>query len=826
MTEFIQGWLNEKESNKYPLHDFATCTTSVGVELPQDIFTDCFIIVPNIYGDDATVSLASIAITAGLASLAFSVWSGGIEYPIAIVNTLKPCNVGQYYNITPISEGVSGWVTFGAGVNELVFNGRFDTQDSGKLIQRVYDLYDTLPAQYIGKENVPPLTGLVNLRAGQNLEIVGADRVINGEETRCIVIRLSEDLDYAALAEFAGPCGKRPENDTCDNHPILSINGVEPDCAGNITLELSGCDAYLSSGESRIDIVSPLDMQLICKDKYLPTINGCLPDESVEDCIALIPDIPETESSIEIPEEESSEESLGYDCSEVEGMSSSGDDVLIDFSTAAGTSFFTRFGPVSETWGYASCSLLYSGTSQYSYAVSDCLTNAKNRFFRTIVSTANPNSEAYVILGLRKFGAFEKFFSVGIDFTNSKYFIKYFKGSRSVTLLSTTASTPLPTVDDDGNPYYYDIVVAVDEIENGVTLYLWTTYSTDKTELFNDNLGTAKLTLPILDTARYPFIDGLSGVGAFTGTSDFVTFDQFKVQWFDVSRVDLGLPADITCVDLSTNIVFDYDASLARELEFGTLAPAINDPLTENWKDAQGGEDLEISSQESSCWTSEPDSLEFPSSTLQYGVIPAHMIFGNSAFSFEAWFNSGTGIGTLVSVGGMGEANSFFAIALNANCNLAEVAGTISLCFGSNSPPTGENEILRVALNYWKNIFGGVGNINVMPAGLISAGTGINYDSTLTGLYGSWVHLVCTYDGTTPASGIVLYINGEVQSATSTIGGSSALALPQSDWLVGKPSTTYENIFDGYINTLRLYNVVLSADSVAELYARKVNYFQ
>jgi hypothetical protein len=152
------------------------------------------------------------------------------------------------------------------------------------------------------------------LLGGQNIEITYEKRNIEGTVKDCIVFGLAKSNLPDLYATFAGPCGNRPESNTCDRQPIRRINDVDPDLYGIITLIvddssgiITGSTEIVSSELVGVQLDTPVSFDDICtKTAAFPTTYDdlCYPQTHPE------------------PQPHTSSSAVGYSSSAV-GMSSS-----------------------------------------------------------------------------------------------------------------------------------------------------------------------------------------------------------------------------------------------------------------------------------------------------------------------------------------------------------------------------------------------------------------------------------------------------------------------------------------------------------------------
>ena len=252
MAIVLTDWLNANEGRNYPLHDEATRTDVDGKTLPNDVLVDASIRIPRSAGE--VVYVSSVGITPALFSLTFLAGPtsafcpgslSGVGFtPLAVLTLSRPITRFKNYALTPLLDGVGGWVSLGAAANELShLSLRFDDPIQTQLLDRVVYSYGDLPVGSIGKAgSTVKLTGLVKLlgTAGA-IRTFKTTRVIGGITRDVVAVGI--DLGEAAvtqLQDLAGACGGRPQVGTCLKDPIESIQGVTPDVNGNIELEFKG----------------------------------------------------------------------------------------------------------------------------------------------------------------------------------------------------------------------------------------------------------------------------------------------------------------------------------------------------------------------------------------------------------------------------------------------------------------------------------------------------------------------------------------------------------------------------------------------------------
>jgi len=310
-----QNWYNLQETRRYPLDDISTGVDDAGAPIRDSIIVDCQLRFPSNLGNYAFVS--AITISPGIVTVLFSAAAtiDDIENftPIAAISLPKPIQKNSNYNITPLAPGVAGWIAFGAGTDEL-FTGKYSTPKQTLLQPRSGRPYRPLPIPTIGKLSLATaLSNIITLEGASPVVANYRRLVVDDEDVDAIVFELQgETQDANPLKDLLGPCGKRPESGTCDKPAIQTINGVSPDCAGNIVIEFDGFTGLPFADCGGIDILTAISLQETCDSTKPPRqySNLCAPTSAGSDFwpnpLDQIPPapLPEIYSSISLPAEE------------------------------------------------------------------------------------------------------------------------------------------------------------------------------------------------------------------------------------------------------------------------------------------------------------------------------------------------------------------------------------------------------------------------------------------------------------------------------------------------------------------------------------------
>lgn len=349
MTLRNQAFYNRNEGRPYPVSDEATGLDDTGARVPSDLVVDLNVSFPRVAAQRAYIS--ALTVTEHLVSLVLLGTSGpsspASTVPLASIDLPQPVVPYRSYPFRTIYPETVGWVVFGAGVvspNVRDYAGRFTTPAQTILLPSTTHARLAFPITDIAKlHHHEPLTGLVRLASGNDIEVIRACREVpanppttgkvlcNTLDTQArdvIVFRLKESTPAGQPQRnvydiYSGPCAGRPESFTCgDPEPIEFIGVVPPDCCGNIDLVFRGCaipsavtqasvvvDEVITETVTAcgviIDCSLGLDEVCVTPDR-LPTATGRLPNEYDDLCESA------SSVSITLPPEEP-EESFNLD---------------------------------------------------------------------------------------------------------------------------------------------------------------------------------------------------------------------------------------------------------------------------------------------------------------------------------------------------------------------------------------------------------------------------------------------------------------------------------------------------------------------------------
>lgn len=299
-----QAWYNLNSTREYPLDDSATALSDAGDHLPQQFLADLHVRFPNTLGKYLFVSSATVNSRLTTFTLlaanrvdtdraAVGPKLGDFSPIAAFAQPTVDIFPYRMYPLEGLADGVGGWVAFGAGLADLDYTGKFSEPEQTLITPRCARGYTPFPVESIGKQNRESvLQGLIRVLAGSHLIVEAGIREIDGKERTALILRLNDvDNDGAVFRKFIGPCGGRPESQTCLRPGIERINGVVPDCQGNIEIDFTGpcLQTYPALIDSQpaggIFLDSCIDIETACVNaKHLPNDDGRLPNDYLDLC--------------------------------------------------------------------------------------------------------------------------------------------------------------------------------------------------------------------------------------------------------------------------------------------------------------------------------------------------------------------------------------------------------------------------------------------------------------------------------------------------------------------------------------------------------------
>jgi hypothetical protein len=285
-----QNFYSLQSTRRYPLDDLSTGTDDRGVRLRDNILADLHIRFPVTLGNYVYVS--GISVTKRLVTVTFLAATSqdtAAEFtPLAAITLVKPVIENRQYLLEALYPGVGGWVVFGSGISED-FTGRFSAPTQSLVLAKCARPYRPLPIPSIGKLfRDTALTGIINIKAGADLEIGKKTVSIDGSDRDALVVRLTGAISNRnPLQAYVSPCFPQPESENCLKPGVEYINTVQPDCNGNITIQFTDSDVAPYRDCGGLAVEHTAELAEVCAASDVP-FDGpryrdlCLTDSSSE----------------------------------------------------------------------------------------------------------------------------------------------------------------------------------------------------------------------------------------------------------------------------------------------------------------------------------------------------------------------------------------------------------------------------------------------------------------------------------------------------------------------------------------------------------------
>ena len=290
------NWYNLNSTRKYPLDDGCTGIDNAGKVFPATAIVDLNVSLKKSLG--LGVMISSVSANANLVSVTFLAINHPIKpslydsappalyfSPLCLVTVKKPVRLGVPYRLSPLVDGVAGWIVFGEGVNRTI-NSRFSTPIQSAIAPKACRYYNDFPVTSVGKlGSAEKLTGLVRLQEGRDISITKETRFIQGENKEVIVFALRENAENNVLRLYTGTCGGRPESNSCGRVSVEYLNTVQPNCDGNIDITFPEPFVVAEGGSGRLSLDYPVGLNDACtKADRLPDSSGRLPGQYDDLC--------------------------------------------------------------------------------------------------------------------------------------------------------------------------------------------------------------------------------------------------------------------------------------------------------------------------------------------------------------------------------------------------------------------------------------------------------------------------------------------------------------------------------------------------------------
>jgi hypothetical protein len=273
------SWYDDNGTRNYPLGDGPVLDDEDRM-LPSGLLADLMLVVPDSVG---VVGLLGITVGPSLITAVF----GTSTTAVAAVSASRRSAGNRPIAIDPLIDHVGGWVVFGQAVRD-VEEQTYKFSTPAVLCGRSVRVHPIPPVTSVGKlQSSTLLRGIVRLSGGNDVEIVGAQRQINGELKTVAVIRLSTDRAVQAgrnlYETYSGPCNSRPESGTCTRPALESVGGAIPDCNGNIDILFgSPFVTDVAPGGNGITVDFPFGLSDVCDKKPFETDD--VPGERSDSC--------------------------------------------------------------------------------------------------------------------------------------------------------------------------------------------------------------------------------------------------------------------------------------------------------------------------------------------------------------------------------------------------------------------------------------------------------------------------------------------------------------------------------------------------------------
>lgn len=215
-------WCNENEGRAYPVSETATRVDDTGKTLPNDIIADMGLVLPQLYSE---LRISSVYVSPQIVSVAISCSTGGL-----LTGSFSRTGLVPYaaYALTPLVEGVSGWIVFGN--HRAVVSERFlfsTAAQAGVELRAVRLIPPPGVTKFLRRGGDPTVQaqGLIRLEADSSFEIIK-----DPDNAQNIIVRLRQD----SQARFSEPCSQQASADFCGVPPIRRIANVPAGSTGEI----------------------------------------------------------------------------------------------------------------------------------------------------------------------------------------------------------------------------------------------------------------------------------------------------------------------------------------------------------------------------------------------------------------------------------------------------------------------------------------------------------------------------------------------------------------------------------------------------------------
>lgn len=288
-----EQWYACNSARKYPIDDAASAVDDAGLRLPDGLIVDVSLSVPLPWG--TRIGIVGVSVQPTGVSVVFGVVAdprtpGNVAVQLvgsaAIYGTAKKSFVTA--SIVPLMAGVGGSVVFGPRASSGVPGSWAFSNSNAALLPRCVRLpqrNDTSIKVAYGSSSP---VGAVSLVAGPDISITKESRILPNSVVPqpAVVVRLAQAaVGRNVFDAYKGPCGGRPESNTCDRPPIETINAITPDCNGVIRLNFEWpLRARPFAGGGGFVVDYGYGLKEVCGAPNLPTKDGVLPTTYEDGC--------------------------------------------------------------------------------------------------------------------------------------------------------------------------------------------------------------------------------------------------------------------------------------------------------------------------------------------------------------------------------------------------------------------------------------------------------------------------------------------------------------------------------------------------------------
>ena len=263
--------MTANSTRPYPLDDNATGVDDGGQVMPSDIVVDLSLRWPATAGRYAFIGGITISDTlVSIVILAADSLEAATQFtPLAAFSAKKPVLSLRPQLLQPLYPGAGGFIAFDDVSENTAL--RFSSPSQSLLSPAAAIASAALPVSSIGKSGtVAKLSGIVRLQTEGDIELVRKTVRIDGRDVPAVVLQLTAINGAEVLSKYVGPCGVRPESNTCRLPGIETVNGVAPDCDGNLVIRFEGMTEgpYASCGGVTID--QALNLSDVCTRQTRP----------------------------------------------------------------------------------------------------------------------------------------------------------------------------------------------------------------------------------------------------------------------------------------------------------------------------------------------------------------------------------------------------------------------------------------------------------------------------------------------------------------------------------------------------------------------------